>query len=226
VLIYLAFHSICWLIPIAIIVPILLLHKMIAYTDKGKLSWCSLDETWSWYVWVGPLTFSFFFNMIFYFLILLKFYCKFKATMPFIKRQKELSSAVQRRITLYIIAFLLCWWPDIVSHVREFIVGTHCNLTWLFYLTVIFSPLQGFLNFLVYGFTNRNVFGKYAILGRPESSNTAKSKPVNSTENNALLIKEHGSYGKILAASAYGGTKSPVVYKVIAPNESAINIEE
>jgi len=178
-------------------------------------------------VWVGPLTFSFLFNLAFYLLILVKFHCTFRATIPFIKRQQELSSAVQRRITLYIIAFLLCWLPDIVAHVREFVVGTNCELTWLFYLTVIFSPLQGFLNFLVYGFTNRNVFGKYAILGRPES-NTSKTKPVPTpNENNTLLIKEHGSYGKILTASAYGSDKTPIVYKVISPNESvAINVEE
>jgi len=91
-----------------------------------------------------------------------------------------------------------------------------------FYLTVIFSPLQGFLNFLVYGFTNRNVFGKFAIFGRQEN-NTSKSKP---SIVDPLLIKEHGSYGKILAASAYGSSKTPIVYKVIDPNESAINVEE
>eukprot|EP01092_Planopodium_desertum_P009565 TRINITY_DN4118_c0_g2_i1.p1 TRINITY_DN4118_c0_g2~~TRINITY_DN4118_c0_g2_i1.p1 ORF type:complete len:113 (-),score=0.43 TRINITY_DN4118_c0_g2_i1:130-423(-) len=77
-----------------------------------------------------------------------------------------------RRILLYIAVFLLCWIWDVLGHLLDVF---NLEFYWMWILQTMFSPLQGFLNFLVYGLTTLILMkgcssSKYEPLGSASGS--------------------------------------------------------
>ena len=111
-----------------------------------------------------------FINLIFYILIIIKF-----------QRHKKVYN-IKRQLSFYLLAFVLCWIWDIVDH----IIQPYCTLYWLWILQDFFSPLQGFLNFVVYGLSTRLVTWR-AFGGRPKSM---KRMNIHSNEKQSLISKQ------------------------------------
>jgi len=111
-----------------------------------------------WLFWFGPLIVSFVWNIVFYALILQRFRMDTHAkttSLSFMgERQRNLQWKVQKRLSLYLLAFAICWVWDVVNNILSQ-VSPESNFYWLWLLQSIFSPLQGFLNFLVYGISSR-----------------------------------------------------------------------
>lgn len=56
------------------------------------------------------------------------------------------------RMSLYLVAFVICWVPDVAHHILG-LVGA-CPPFWLSLAQDFFVPLQGFVNFLVFTYAD------------------------------------------------------------------------
>jgi len=134
-------HIVSWGLP-AIIIIILLAGNAVIESDAG---WCHTKSPYQWSLWFTPMLLSFIFNMMMYIMTLKKFTSSNAG-----RGQKMINNNIQKRVTIYLLIFILCWFCDIVDHIIEDI---HCSFYILWLLQNITTPLQGFCNFLVYGIT-------------------------------------------------------------------------
>jgi len=136
------FHMVCWGIP-AIMTVLLVSLGMITHSSSDE--WCSNTTMGHWLFWYGPLLFSFAFNAIAYALIILHY----RGT----SKDKRMKNKIKLRVTLYLFVFFICWIWDLVNFTINQVHPP--SPIWLSMLTSTFMPLQGFLNFLVYGVSSR-----------------------------------------------------------------------
>jgi len=137
------FHMVCWGLP-GIGTVIVVAAGMITQEKDG--AWCSLNPLGHWLFWYGPLLVSFVWNIVLYILII-RFYRGGQGA-----ERKMMKNKIKVRVTLYILVFFICWVWDLVDFVAY---ELHHPNFWLDLLTSTFMPLQGFLNFLVYGVSSR-----------------------------------------------------------------------
>lgn len=80
-------------------------------------------------------------------------------------RERRIFSNMQKRVTLYMISFLICWTPALIisctkwNELRKNTDDSKNDLKHLYVLYLlqaILAPLQGFLNSLVYGWTRKS----------------------------------------------------------------------
>jgi len=89
-----------------------------------------------------------------------KFRSSYRSGIPYrfgviyLPRYKAVEARLVRSLSLYLVTFVLCWVWDVVDHIITTIYPG-CDLYWLWILQDLFSPLQGFLNFIVYGVANQ-----------------------------------------------------------------------
>eukprot|EP01119_Soliformovum_irregulare_P001585 TRINITY_DN11301_c0_g1_i1.p1 TRINITY_DN11301_c0_g1~~TRINITY_DN11301_c0_g1_i1.p1 ORF type:complete len:316 (-),score=43.60 TRINITY_DN11301_c0_g1_i1:44-991(-) len=142
-----AMHVVSWGIPLTLVVIQVAAGGIVVIPETN---WCSSSKPFEWAIWIAPLFISFSFNAVMYILILRYNSRRFAhADHPGTEAQKQLQSVAQRRITFYILIFLLCWTCDVLNHILDFIFD--CDIFVLWVLQTLFAPLQGFLNFIVYG---------------------------------------------------------------------------
>jgi len=65
------------------------------------------------------------------------------------------------KFTFYILIYLICWPLDIAHNVLRYASGNTCHLFALSCIYVGLLNMQGFLNFLVYGFTNKKIYSQF-----------------------------------------------------------------
>lgn len=137
------FHIVCWGLP-AVFTIIVLSTGMIV-KETGPSTWCTNTVLGHWLFWYGPLILSFLWNAVAYTLIILHYHGSDK---------KRMKKNVKLRVSLYLLVFFTCWIWDMVGFIIEQSSG-HPPPLWIKLLTSAFMPLQGFLNFLVYGISSR-----------------------------------------------------------------------
>jgi len=82
-------------------------------------------------------------------------------------RERKKLKNLQRRITSYVVVFLICWFPALAisimkSYEMMYYRGKRLKqrditqFYWLYLLQAILTPLQGFFNTIVYGWTRRS----------------------------------------------------------------------
>jgi len=147
------FHLVCWGIP-SISTTVLVSAQMIELEQES--GWCHLKPVATWTLWFSPLIISFLFDAVLYFLILFRYYNPPNTTsLSYMnERQRKLQLKTKKRITLYLFVFFLCWIWDITNNLIS-LINPHKSIYWLWVLQSLFMPLQGFLNFLVYGLSSR-----------------------------------------------------------------------
>jgi len=118
---------------------------MIRYDDHN--SWCSNTTLGHWLFWYVPLFASFVWNAVAYTLIIRHYRNALGAA-----QQQMLKAKIRLRITLYLLVFFVCWIWDFINFLTN---QFRDSPFWMELLTVTFMPLQGFLNFLVYGVSSR-----------------------------------------------------------------------
>jgi len=138
------FHIFSWGIPL-ILTALLVGMNTITFDDYDD--WCSNNTLGHWLFWYTPLLLNFAFNIVAYTLIL-RHYRGATHT-----AQMGMKAKIKVRITLYLFVFFVCWIWDVVNFLVE--QTAHSSPFWLELLTSTFMPLQGFLNFLVYGVSSR-----------------------------------------------------------------------
>jgi hypothetical protein len=147
------FHVACWGIP-SITTTVLVTGNMFALEEQS--GWCHLQPFAMWALWFAPLIVSFLFNAVLYLLIIIRYYNPpNSSSLSYLnERQRKVQQKIKKRITLYLFVFFLCWIWDLINNIISFI-HPHMGIYWLWVLQSLFFPLQGFLNFLVYGVSSR-----------------------------------------------------------------------
>eukprot|EP01132_Coremiostelium_polycephalum_P004936 gene4936-6153_t len=143
------FHLICWGISFFSVSTFFFGNIIQKNPNTG---WCSIDPSYQLYFWVFPLLLSILWNLLCYILI----YHKFKQILSYGiygSRSQELKRYIARKLTFYLVAFIVCWAPDLINH-SVFFINKSCPPFWMWLLQDFFSPAQGFLNCMVYALTN------------------------------------------------------------------------
>ncbi|EFA81298.1 G-protein-coupled receptor family protein [Heterostelium album PN500] len=162
------FHAFSWGVPVIMTGVMVGKGMIIQEEDTG---YCHPDPEARYLFWYGPLIFTFAWNILFYALILWRYRASMRpmgenmdrnsintqqtASHRFVsERKRKIHAKVARQLGVYLLAFLICWLPDLIDN----FVATparYCELYWLWVLQNFTTPLQGFLNFIVYGITSR-----------------------------------------------------------------------
>jgi len=136
------YHACSWILPAIFVIIVAARHQIIP-VEKG--TWCHLTPVYEWTFWFSPMLVSVFLNLVFYVLI-----------MKSVPAQRKIPGQIdlKKQLSLYLLAFVLCWIFDVIVHVIT-AFKPNCAIYWLWILQDFFSPLQGFLNFIVYGVESR-----------------------------------------------------------------------
>lgn len=153
-IIMLVSHILCWGVPLAFCIFLIVTGKY----QKTSTGWCHPEEPTQFLVWELPMIMAFFWNLILYCLIVFSLRRQRNDTRLGVKG--KLARAIQKRLALFLVVYVVCWLPDLVSHVEGYF-NPHC---WLFFLGVFqnaLAPAQGFLNCFVYGLSNPTIRSAY-----------------------------------------------------------------
>jgi len=173
------FHIVCWGVP-GLSTIILVSAKMI--TVEGDGLWCSNTPLGHWLFWYGPLIICFVWNATFYALILRHY--RYAGQRDGRGKMKE---KVKKRVTFYMLAFFTCWIWSMLNFIWGLIAPTPI---WLQLLSTAFLPLQGFLNFLVYGISSR----MFRHRQTPKSPTHQMAINYNDNESQKLLKSNNAMY--------------------------------
>jgi 7 transmembrane receptor (Secretin family) len=144
---YLFYQIVCWGVPPVFMIIVELANGF--YVTRG--GWCSLSSAFIWIFWFTPLLCSITVTLVLYIFIFRRLRQNFGGFATEYDRVSEL----QRVISLILLAFVLCWFLDIVEHILSS-VGL-CTPFWLNAASDALSPLNGFLNFVLYTLLSQNV---------------------------------------------------------------------
>ena len=132
--------------------------------------------------WFGPLGLSLLVNIVLYIWI-----------MKIVKKLslKSYKDSITKRIIAYLIVFFLCWIWDFVGHLLSTL---KCYFYPFFVLECLFSPLQGFMNCLVYGASKSRNPNTTTLLDDYSSTDLDQSNfSGDSLKNKDMIIINYGS---------------------------------
>ncbi|XP_038059563.1 transmembrane protein 116-like [Patiria miniata] len=165
------FYVISWLLPIAVMTPVVVVHNRLRAQDpcteclvlffKPSVQGNNGSfESWSWahygaIFFVVSLLLSMVSIVTFYVLSAIV-YRKLMKGNVWTNKQRRALVELCKRISFYIAAFVICWIPALVLNVMDLFCKDGVSLItfdWLYVLQGVTAPSQGFLNCIVYGWT-------------------------------------------------------------------------
>ncbi|KAL9981970.1 hypothetical protein ACROYT_G010744 [Oculina patagonica] len=169
------FYAMCWLIPVAIMAPLLFHSEDIASSEdctrclllfdrpKAQSGQMKSDSVWGYYgsiALISTLSFSIVALVLVYFLMLRVYRKAVIYSGVLTDLQRASIDAIRNKIFLYILVFLICWSPALVVALCDY--DPKISLTnmrhWfaLFVVQGLTAPMQGFLNCIVYGWSRKS----------------------------------------------------------------------
>ena len=154
------FHLISWGLPLTFCI---VLGSADGYARNERGGWCHPTGTWQIVLWEVPMIAAFLLNAILSCVITIfirhrlskagkGLFGPLSSSMfskPFADytagTRRHLSSRVTRQLALFLIVYLVCWLPDVISHISIFIWPS-CHLFWY---TQDLSSLSLALTFLM-----------------------------------------------------------------------------
>jgi hypothetical protein len=143
------FQGLSWGLPLTGAILICIFNKEVIYRNTN-VGLCFLRQTYQVFAWFLPILVAFCFNTLIY----LTIFIKIKTSNLY--KLRNTAEKLKWRFTAYLLVYLVCWLPNVVSGLIDFFLP-HCHI---FILVVLYNfclNSQGFLNCLVYGFTNRKI---------------------------------------------------------------------
>jgi len=179
---YLIYHLVSWGLPLVIVVSLSISGELIVF---NKAEWCHPHELYHWLFWLTPIIVSLAWNSVFYILIIRSFK-KMSESFPDMDKDnyKIENNALEKLLSLYLLVFVFCWIWDFIYHIAS--SAFKCNMFVMWIIANLFAPMQGFLNFLVYGLLNRMISVSYLS---PQPSPSA-------SENDPFLYSGSNSHNK------------------------------
>ncbi|GAM23928.1 hypothetical protein SAMD00019534_071030, partial [Acytostelium subglobosum LB1] len=121
--------------------------------QEPSVGWCELKSVQEIVVWFLPLTICMVVCIGFYIKLKRLFREKFEARLNYNERLKHIDETISKRLTLYILVFIIVWLPDIAQHILSYI--STCSFYPLMVIQNLLVPSQGFCNFWVYSYTSK-----------------------------------------------------------------------
>jgi len=119
--------------------------------DGTPEGWCTPNVPWGDLIfWVLPVSISFLCNLVLYIWVSISLHRKQQQSPG--EGMKRLADVVRKRISLYVLVYLVCWAPDIASHLFSYFKD--CLVVWEDVVPALLTPAQGFLNCIVYTLAN------------------------------------------------------------------------
>ncbi|KYQ89978.1 hypothetical protein DLAC_08548 [Tieghemostelium lacteum] len=146
------FHLVSYGIPLIIVMGLGLSNSFIEDPSTG---WCESGKEFEFIFWFLPLFLCVALCAFYYIRLKRLFRLKFEYRLQVNERLKQLDNTISRRLTLYIVVFIVCWTPDIIQHFISFF--STCNFYPLMLVQNVLSPAQGIFNFFVFSITNKVV---------------------------------------------------------------------
>eukprot|EP01111_Echinosteliopsis_oligospora_P011876 TRINITY_DN4013_c0_g1_i1.p1 TRINITY_DN4013_c0_g1~~TRINITY_DN4013_c0_g1_i1.p1 ORF type:complete len:340 (-),score=48.69 TRINITY_DN4013_c0_g1_i1:33-1052(-) len=147
-------NIISWGIPLLFTLYLLFKHDYV----KTAQGWCTVKNPAHFEFWYLPLTALFAWNLVAYIAIIIKFRSVFINIIGASGRTQQLQTKMYKRLSLYVLTFLLCWVWDMIDAILVQFFPTCGYVPFIEYMQVFFTPSQGFFNFLVYTITNGIVY--------------------------------------------------------------------
>jgi len=150
------YNLVSWGIPAILCTILIGGHNII----PGEQHWCHLKKDFEISFWFIPLVVAMLWNLCFY-LVIIKHVRDMLRPVASSNNRPAASEAIHyqllliRKLSFLMLVFVLCWTPDFFNHIRQYFFQSDCPSQPLLILQDLFSPLQGFLNSLVYGFANK-----------------------------------------------------------------------
>jgi len=141
------YHLTAWGIPFLITLYTILQPSIMAVSRTG---WCALTPDFEIAFWVVPLVASIIWNLVMYLTIVRQL----RASLGNFPSERPVILQMWARFSFYILAFVVCWVWDFINHF--YAIAGFCTPFAILNLEYFFSPLQGFLNFIIY--TGSSIF--------------------------------------------------------------------
>jgi len=153
---FIGYHTVSWGIP-SIIVVISLAAQSIIYSDQG---WCHSTEAYEIALWFAPIGFTVLWNLFFYVLIIYQIWKVRKTMIAPTHANEQRANSMQLKLAFklasLLLVFVVCWGFDFWNHLAQYLWNS-CTTPVLYFLQDLFSPLQGFLNSIVYGLSTKEL---------------------------------------------------------------------
>ncbi|GAM23683.1 hypothetical protein SAMD00019534_068580, partial [Acytostelium subglobosum LB1] len=133
-----------------VITSSLVFSNSIVVTSSG---WCELKWVQEICLWFVPLTLCMIICIFYYIRLKRLFREKFQSRLGINDRLRHIDITITTRLAMYILVFIIIWFPDIIQHIIEFATG--CRLYPLLVFESILIPSQGIWNFWVYSYTTQ-----------------------------------------------------------------------
>ncbi|XP_033628318.1 transmembrane protein 116-like [Asterias rubens] len=165
------FYVISWLMPIAVMTPVVVVYNhlksqdpctecLVLFFKPSVRGEGGSFESWSWehygaIFFVSSLIISMVAIVTFYALSA-RVYRKLTKKNVWTNKQRRALIDLCKRISLYISVFLICWTPALALNIMDLLKRDEVSVVeydWLYVLQGVTAPSQGFLNCMVYGWT-------------------------------------------------------------------------
>ncbi|KYR00303.1 cAMP receptor-like protein [Tieghemostelium lacteum] len=170
------FHAICWGIPMFSTLVSLIFN---AYGLTG--SWCFIEDPTSFF------RLFYYLPLIVVFLINLSVFVAIRWKIS--KHSNSMVAKVNIVVSFYLIAFALSQLPTIINSIQNFIYPTQ-PIYGLFAAQLFLQPLQGFLNFIVYGY-NEGFINNYIEFIEKYLCRCRKSRELKQIDVNSGLLVDY-----------------------------------
>jgi hypothetical protein len=152
------YHLIAWICPIPLAVPSLVQHLMF----NGPYN-CWYRPNNGWHIFFLALVVATLVYSIFIYILIIWKYCKVLSLHGAYSTDTAREAGLSRRVPFYILAFVICWGPPLISNFSE--VVTSESSMYLFVaemFSALLLPLTGWLNSIVYGW-NRLLLEQFKL---------------------------------------------------------------
>eukprot|EP00744_Colponema_vietnamica_P017789 GILI01025038.1.p1 GENE.GILI01025038.1~~GILI01025038.1.p1 ORF type:complete len:290 (+),score=57.27 GILI01025038.1:123-992(+) len=157
------YHIVGWGVPLILLIVVIATD---ALGYSGLWCWISNANQWQrWACYYAWLCLLLVYNVFIYFRI---------------SRSADVDDTrlVNRRLRLYLMAFIISRTPSVINRIQNAADPSHPVFV-LFLFHAIFSPLQGFFNFLVYGLNKRFLQEITSLLPARFQTSSAPALPTN-----------------------------------------------
>ncbi|EGG13991.1 cAMP receptor-like protein [Cavenderia fasciculata] len=132
------FGAISYGIPLIITLPLTFTNSIIQDTETA---WCETDRVFELTLWFGPLLVCLLTCVFYYIRLRRLFRKKFEYRLNVNDRLRQIDGIISRRLTLYILVFIVTWAPDVVQHFISFF--SSCSFYPLMVIQNLLAPSQG-----------------------------------------------------------------------------------
>ncbi|KYR02396.1 cAMP receptor-like protein [Tieghemostelium lacteum] len=166
-----------WVLPFALGIGIM----SSSYIEQGDgMPFCQIN-TWSLlFLYYVPMLFSLVSSLVMTILVKRRFKQISAQHLSF--NMTSLRQKVVSRLNSFVWVFIICWSPSVLTFFIR-LIGNGCQIDFIEFISNISSPLQGFLNFICFIFSNSALTRNFQF---PSLFNRFKSQIPNSTSNNNL----------------------------------------